>query len=111
MMEASDEKSFRAVVKTKIGPIALPMRMAGEIISQLNPVEFMIKIRGQGGLIWLDQKAKFILTSLAKGKTEVECELVAEGMSPIVRIFLIWRVKSFAAEILDGFEERLKQWA
>ena len=36
MMEASDEKSFRAVGKTKIGPIALPMRMAGEIISQFN---------------------------------------------------------------------------
>lgn len=61
MMEASDEKSFRAVVKTKIGPIALPMRMAGEIISQFNPLEFMTKIRGQGGLIWLDQKAKLYL--------------------------------------------------
>ena len=110
-LEASDEKSFQAMVKAKMGPLNLPMHMAGEIISPSNPLEFMIKLKGQGGLIWLNQKATFTLTSLDKDKTEVACELVAVGMAPLLRIFLLWKVKSFAADILGGFENQLRQWA
>ena len=110
-MEASDERSFRAIVRAKLGPIHLPMHMEGEITSPTNPLEFMIKLKGQGGIIWLNQKAVFSLTSLHGDQTEVSCKLVAANMATLMRIFLLWRVKSFAADILDGFEKQLRQWS
>ena len=110
-MDASDERSFVAMVRAKIGPIGLPLDMVGEVVSPTNPMEFMIKFRGQGGIIWLNQKATFTLTPINEGKTEVMCQVDAEGMATLLKTLLMWRIRSFANEILQSFETRLRQWA
>ena len=110
-MHASDERSFRAMVRVNIGSIHLPVHMEGEITSPSNPLEFMIKLKGLDGIIWLNQKAIFTLKSIDGDTTEVASQLMAEAMSTVTRIFLLWKVKRFAAEILEDFEKYLRRWS
>lgn len=48
---------------------------------------------------------------IGEDKTEVACKTVAEGMATLLRVFLLWKVKSFAEDAFESLEERLRQWA
>ena len=107
------EKSVRALLKVRMGFISLPMDVEVEIV-EASPPETMVtvlKARGMGGIIWLKQRATFTLVPVGDDKTEVSCKIGLEGMSIIVRTFLLRLVKSFALDSFTGLEERLRKWA
>ncbi len=112
-MELVDEKNYFALLKIGIGCIALPVRVQIEITDIFEPESLVtiLKARGMGGMVWLNQKATFTLTSLSESKTQVTCNLVAQGMARLLRIFFLWRVKSFAQGSLENIEALLRQWA
>ena len=112
-MEIKNPRSFGALLKVKIGPITLSMQAQGDIVDIVPPesVVTVLKARGMGGLVWLNQRAIFTLTPVAEGKTEINCEVADEGMAPLLRTLLSWKVKSFTEEAFKGLEERLRQWA
>ena len=112
-MEVLSEKNFRALLRIKVGFISMPMKVNMEIVSIAAPESLVtvIKAKGIRGMIWLDQKSTFKLTKIGENKTEIACELEEEGMSPILRMFLLPMVKSFAKDAFNKFEERLRQWA
>ncbi len=111
-MEFADERSFSALLKIRIGFIALPMQVKMDIVDIIEPETIVttLKARGMRGMVWLNQKATFKLTAIDKAKTEVAGKLVAEGMATILRIFLLWRVKSFASDSLVSVKGLLKEW-
>ncbi len=112
-MELVDEKNFVARLKIGIGFIAVPMRVQIGITDIFEPESLVtiLKARGMGGMVWLNQKATFTLTSLSESKTQVTCNLVAQGMARLLRVFFLWKVKSFVQDSLDNIEALLRQWA
>ena len=95
-----------------MGFISLPMNVEMDIIdvSPLESLATVLKTKGMRGMVWLNQKATFRLTMMGEGKTEVACKTVEEGMSTLLRVFLLWKVKSFAEGAFKSLEERLRQW-
>jgi carbon monoxide dehydrogenase subunit G len=112
-MRPLTEKSVRALLKVKMGFISMPMDVEVEV-TQTSPPESMITMlrsKAMGGIVWINQKATFTLTPISEDKTEVACQIADDGMGIIVRLFLLWRVKTVSQEAFDGLEERLRQWA
>ena len=112
-MEVLSEKNFRALLRIKMGFISLPMKVNIEIadISAPESLVTVIKAKGIRGLVWLNLKSTFRLTKIGEGKTEIACELEEEEMAPLLRMFFLPKVKSFAGDAFKSFEERLRQWA
>ncbi|MFC1872549.1 hypothetical protein ACFLYV_02375 [Chloroflexota bacterium] len=108
-LQASDERHFQAVVRVGLGLIRLSVDMAGEVLSPHNPLKFMIRLKGLAGVIRLELMSTFILKSNDVDTTEVVSQLRAEVMSIVISLFLLWKVKRFAVEILQGFENNLKR--
>jgi len=111
-MRPITEKSVRALLRVKMGFISLPMDVEVEIVEASAP-ELLVTVlnsKGMGGLINLKQRATFKLVPVDENKTEVDCNIVAEEMGIIVRIFLLWRVRTVARDSFQGLEERLNQW-
>lgn len=111
-MQFADERSFSAILRMKMGFITLPVRIKMEIIDmvKLESIVTTLQARGLGGLVWFNQKATFTLTTVDESKTEVASKMEAEGMAFLLRTLLLWKVKGFARETLDGLEVLLKQW-
>lgn len=111
-MQFTDERSFSAILRMKMGFITLPVRVKMEIIDivKLESIVTTLQARGLGGLVWFNQKATFTLTTVDESKTEVASKMEAEGMAFLLRTLLLWKVKSFARETLDSLEVLLKQW-
>ena len=112
-MEVLSEKNFRALLRIKMGFISLPMKVDIEI-ADISAPEFLvtvIKAKGMRGMVWLNQKSTFKLRKIGEDKTEIACELEEEGMAPLLRMFFLPKVKSFAEDAFKSFEERLRQWA
>lgn len=112
-IEILSDRSFRALLRIKMGFISLPMNVEMSIMS-VSPPESLVtvlKTKGMLGMVWLNQKATFRLTMIEDGKTEVACKTVEEGMATLLRVFLLWKVKSFAEDAFKSLEERLRQWA
>ena len=95
-----------------MGFITLPVRIKMEIIDmvKLESIVTTLQARGLGGLVWFNQKATFTLTTVDESKTEVASKMEAEGMAFLLKTLLLWKVKGFARETLDGLEVLLKQW-
>jgi carbon monoxide dehydrogenase subunit G len=104
---------IQALLRVKMGFISLPMDVEVEIVNMSPPVsmEIVIKAKGVRGIIWLNQRATFILTPISEGETEIACKLAEEGMATLLRLFLLPTVKSFARDTFNNLEERLKKWA
>ena len=111
-MELVDKKNFLALLKLRIGFLALPLHVRIEITDTFEPETLVtaVKAKGMGGMIWLNQGVTFTLTSLDESKTEVDCKFVAQGMSVLLRIFLLRRVKRFARDCLNAIENVLREW-
>lgn len=111
-MELEDEKTFRAQLKVRMGFIALPMHVKMEIIDILEPETLVtvLKGRGVGGMVWLNQKASFTLTSIDEGKTELACKWMVKEMGSLVRMLLLWKVKSFVTAALDSIKDLVEEW-
>ena len=112
-MRPLTEKSVRALLKVKMGFISMPMDVEVEV-TEASPPEFMITMlrsKAMGGIVWINQKATFTLTPISEDKTEVACQIADDGMGIIVKLFLLWRVKTVSQEAFNGLEERLRQWA
>lgn len=112
-MRPLTEKSVRALLKVKMGFISMPMDVEVEV-TEASPPESMITMlrsKAMGGIVWINQKATFTLTPVDEGKTEVSSKIEDDGMGIIVRLFLLWRVKTVSQEAFNGLEERLSQWA
>ena len=112
-IQFADERSFAALLKIKIGFITLPMQAKMDIVDIVEPETLVttLNMRGMQGLVWLNQKSTFSLTAIDENKTEVAGKLAAEGIAPLLRLFLLWKVKSFARESLDNVADLLVQWA
>ncbi len=108
---ASNDKCFRAMVRASIGPIKVPIDMEGEIMSLSNPLIFMMRLRGLWGIFCLNQRATFMLVAIDKDKTQIETKVIAEDMALLVKIFMLWKVKRFAVDVLDRFENQLREYA
>jgi len=111
-MQFADERSFSAILRMKMGFITLPVRVKMEIIDivKLETLVTTLQARGLGGLVRFNQKATFTLTPVDESKTEISVKMEAEGMAPLLKIFLLWKVKSFASESLDSVGVLLKEW-
>lgn len=112
-MRPLSEKSVRALLRVRIGFISLPLDVEVEVVDASPPESMftVLKSKGMGGLVWLNQKATFTLTPVTEGETEVACKIISEGMGPLVRVFLLRRVRIFAQNAFNRLEELLKQWA
>ena len=111
-MQFADERSFSAILRMRMGFLTLPVRIKMEIIDivKLESIATTLQARGLGGLVWFNQKATFTLTTVDESKTEVASKMEAEGMATFLRIFLLWKVKSFARDSLDSVGVLLKKW-
>jgi len=107
------QNEFSAILRVKIAFISLPMQVEIKIVDIVPPetLNTILKAKGMGGIVWLDQKSTFKLMPIDEDKTEIDAKIVAEGMSPLIRAFLLPMVKSFARDSLKNLEERLRQWA
>ena len=108
-----DQNNFIAVMKVKLGFISLSMSVEGRIIESCEPSSWVavIKTKAMGGIIWLNQKASFVLNAIDENTTEINSKMVAEGMSLPIRVFLLGTVRKVASETLDEFGRLLKQWS
>ena len=106
------EKSVQALLKVKMGFITLPMDVEVDIVEASAPEKLVtiLNSKGMGGLINLKQKATFQLIPAGEDKTTVDCHIEAEKIGILVRLFLLWRVKSVARDSFQGLEERLNKW-
>jgi carbon monoxide dehydrogenase subunit G len=111
-MEFTDERGFSALLKLKIGYLTLPAKVKVAILNMVDPETFTVKISlsGIGGIIRLEQVARFDVKGSDKGPTEVVVKLETERMSPLLHTFLLWKVKGFARDFLDKVERLLKDW-
>jgi carbon monoxide dehydrogenase subunit G len=107
------QTEFSAMLKMKVGPITLPMQVEMKIVDIVPPesLDTILKAKGMGGIAWINQKSTFKLTAIDGGKTEVDAKIFAEGMSPLIRLFFLPKVRSFAGDSYKLLEERLRQWA
>lgn len=107
------QTEFSALLRMKVAFISLPMQVDMNIVDIVPPetLNTTLKAKGMGGIVWINQKSTFTLTSAGEGKTEVHAKIVAEGMAPILKMFFVPMVKSFARDSFKNLEERLKQWA
>jgi len=108
-----DQNNFIAVMKVKLGFITLPMSVEGRITESNEPTSWtaVIQTKAMGGIIWLKQKASFVLTQVDEDTTEINSKMIAEGMSLPIRVFLLGKVRQVASETLDEFGRLLKQWS
>ena len=107
------QTEFSALLRMKVAFISLPMQVEMNIVDIVPPetLNTILKAKGMGGIVWINQKSTFTLTSAGEGKTEVNAKIVAEGMAPLLRVFFLPMVKSFARDAFKNLEERLRQWA
>jgi len=112
-MKPQSEKSVRALLRVKMGLISLPLDVEVEIVDASPPTLLVTTLRakGMGGVIWLNQRSTFTLTSISEGKTEVACKIAEEGMAILLRVFFLKGIKDFAGDAFSKLEERLRQWA
>ena len=111
-IDIRSEKIISALLRMKIWFISVPMNVEIEI-AEMSPPESMVTIlrtKGILGMVWLNQKATFRLATIGTGETEVACRTVDEGMSSLLRMFLLRKVKSFAEEALENLENLLRKW-
>lgn len=111
-MRPQSEKSVRALLRVGVGFISLPMDVEVEVVNT-SPPESMVtvlKSKGMGGIVWINQRATFTLTPVSEGKTEVACKIEEDGMGIMVRLFLLWRVRTVAQDAFKGLNARLKRW-
>jgi carbon monoxide dehydrogenase subunit G len=111
-VEFTDERGFSALLRLKIGYLTLPTKVTVAISNMVEPETFAAKISlsGMGGIIQLDQVARFDVKGSDKAPTEVAAKLEAERMSPLLHTFLLWKVKNFARDFLNNVERLLKDW-
>ena len=112
-MKPKSASQVVALLRVRIGPIRLPMDVLVDIVD-ISPPESLvtiIKARGMREIIWLDQRCTFTLTPISEGKTEVSCKMAEEGMSILLRMFLLPTVRNFARDTFHNLEELLRQWA
>ena len=111
-MQFTNERAFSALLRLRIGFIALPMHVKVEIVNieKFETIEAKIRAKGMGELIWFNQRVSFTLMAINKSKTEVTAEIVNERMALVLRTLLLWKVKNFARETLDRLEVLLRQW-
>lgn len=107
------QTEFSALLRMKVAFISLPMQVDMNIVDIVPPetLNTTLKAKGMGGIAWINQKSTFVLTPAGEGKTEVHAKIVAEGMAPILKMFFVPMVKSFARDSFKNLEERLRQWA
>ena len=110
------DNNVSALLKVKVLFISVPLYV-NVVTSDVNPNESvvtLVKAKGLGGLMWLNQKFKFALKAAGEKETEVSCQVSYEGMSPLLRItWLIFSpmIKGIARDTFAKLEQRLKQWA
>jgi len=106
------QTEFSALLRTKMAFVSLPMQVEINIVDIVPPESLgtILKAKGMGGIVWINQKSTFTLTPIDEGKTEVDCKIVAEGMASLLRMFFLPKVKSFAGDAFKNLEERLRQW-
>ncbi|MFC2005903.1 hypothetical protein ACFLVG_02965 [Chloroflexota bacterium] len=112
-MEVMDENNFRAELKARTFGIPLIMRLRGETTDISPPEALSVRLiaKSKWDLITLVQRITFTLNSAGEEKVTLVCKAVAEELSPILRWFFLWPVKSLARQTLESIEERLKQLA
>ena len=106
-----DASNFSAVIRVRLGPVKMPLSIAGRFIetSPAKSLAATVEARGLAGIIWLNQRLNITLNPLDENKTEVNLEVITEGMGNLVKTCLSWRIKSFVNEILGGMERELRQ--
>jgi len=110
------DNNVSALLRVKVLFISLPLDV-NVVTSDVNPdesVNTLVKAKGLGGLIWLNQMFRFALRSLGEKETEVTCQVNYEGMSALLRVS--WfafapMIKGIATDTFDKLEKRLAQWA
>jgi len=111
-MQFADERSFSAQLRIKVGFFTLPLKVTSNITDIVEPERLTtsLEAKGLGGSIWLDQEVTFVLNPVGENGTEIKSQVISERMSPLLRIFLLWKVRSFSIECLVGIERLLKKW-
>lgn len=110
---ARDDRNFNALTKVKVAFITITMQVSGTMtdISPPKALSVLLEVKGIGGMIQLNQKTTFTLSARNKDQTEMVCQMSGERIGFPLGIFLMPRVKSFAGEILESIERRLRQIA
>lgn len=108
-MEVLDECNWQAVLRVRMGPLALNMDLKAEMvdISPPSTVGVRLAARSKGGILRLNQKVSVTFTEVGEAKTEVACKAIAENVGLFFRLFMLGRAKSFARLVFDNIQERL----
>jgi len=111
--DIKSDTEFNAILKMKVAFISLPMQVEMKLEDIVPPEKMntLLKAKGMGGLAWINQRSTFTLKAVGEDKTEVTATIVAESMAPLLKMFFLPMVKSFAGDSFKSLEERLKQWA
>jgi hypothetical protein len=112
-MKPISERNIQGLIRVKLGFISLPMNVDIKIdeISSPDSMTTLLKAKGMKGLIQMKQKSIFNVASVDGDKTEVSCVIEEDGVSVFLKIFLLWKVKRFATEVLVNLQNQLRQWA
>jgi hypothetical protein len=111
-MKPLNESSVSALLRVKMGFMSLPMFVNVEVKETSAPEHMvaLINSKGMGGIIQIKQKATFTLTQVDEGNTEITCNIDDDGMGILIRVFLLWRIKTVARDTFNRIEELLTQW-
>ena len=103
-MKPINERCIEALLRVKIGLFSFPVNVRIEI-AEVVPPEILVtvfKATGIRGFIRLDQRSTFTLVPKGEDKTQVQCKIAEEGMSTLLRLFLLWWVRRFARATFDN---------
>ena len=109
-MEILDDNNWQALLRIKLGFVVLNMNLKGEMVDMSPPDSLGVRLNAKSkwGILHMNQKVAIAFTTIDKDKTEVAGKAVSEDMGIILRLFTMWRAKSFAASIFNNIEDRLK---
>lgn len=111
-MQIIDENNFAGVVRVRIGFISLPMHLRIKLVDISSPRSLTAKViaRTKPGIFTITEETRITLTLISEGKTEVGTKAAVEEMGTLPRLLLLWKIRSFAEDILDGIKRCLEKW-
>ncbi len=112
-VEILDENNFRALLKIRVSPIKLSIKLKGEIVDMSPPESFAVKLelKGLRGLFRLNQKVTIAMTSVESLRTAITCMANVERMGILFKIMFLGQARRFALSTFDDIEKRLKELA
>jgi carbon monoxide dehydrogenase subunit G len=105
-MQIVNDTTFRAVLKLKLGPLEVPMRLEVRA-ADISPIDSLCTlVKAKKGPFESALKVSFALTDASEESTSVVCTATEDGGSPWMWL-LKGQQRSFAGDMFDAISAEL----